>query len=213
MLNAHVLVLNKSWVAVHITVARRALSMMYMGIARAVHPNDYSLHGFEQWLDLSRDGLGGMYVQTPTTRVRVPEVILLSQFNRFVRYEARLSRHNIFERDRNVCQYCGKLLPRAQLTIDHVMPQSRGGRDSWENLVVACMACNVRKGSRTPQEANMPLRAEPRRPQWLPRFGMRVPGAQLQVWRKFIDTQLWRLPQTGDTELDYYETPALQAAE
>lgn len=204
MLNTHVLVLNKSWAAIHISSAKRALSLLFLGLARAVHPHDYRLFEFDEWLSLTDDVLPGQFVHTPNLRVRVPEVIVLTRFNGFVRYEAKFSRHSVFERDRNRCQYCGRLLPRSQLTIDHVMPQSRGGKDSWENLVVACMGCNVRKGSRTPGEANMPLLREPVRPAWLPRFGMRIPDEQILVWKRFIDTKAWRVE---------YEDEALPAAE
>lgn len=191
MLTGHVLVLNKSWAAVHVASVKRAVSLMYTGMARAVHPRDYTLHDFDSWLDLSRDGLGGRYIHTPTLRVRVPEVVLLAEFNGFVRHEARFSRSSIFERDRNICQYCGEVYPKSQLTLDHVHPQSRGGGESWENLVVACVKCNVHKGNRTPEEANMPLLRKPVRPKWLPRFGMRVPDDQLQVWRRFVDMRFW----------------------
>ncbi len=193
VLNTQVLVLNKSWIAVHITPARRALNLLYIGVARAVHPSDYSLFEFDDWIDLSQNGMPGRYVHTPNLRVRIPDVILLSHFNRFIRHEARFSRHNIFERDRHTCQYCGKPLPRSQLTIDHVVPQSRGGHDSWENLVVACMRCNVTKGNRTPDEAGMTLIRRPIRPAWLPRFGLRVPNEQLRVWRRFVDARAWGL--------------------
>lgn len=194
MLDDHVLVLNKSWVAVHIAPARRALTQMYLGLARAVHPVDYSLHEFEEWVTLSQDGLKGRYIHTPTLRVRIPEVILLKEFNGLVRHEAKFSRHSVFERDRNVCQYCGKVLPRTQLTLDHVVPQSRGGADTWDNLVVACMRCNVRKGNQTPEEAGMILLRKPGRPAWLPRFGMRLPNEHIEVWQRFIDTKLWHAP-------------------
>ncbi len=211
MLNTHVLVLNKSWAAVHITAARRALSLLYIGMARAVHPEDYSLYGFEDWLELSQTGLRGRHIYTPTLRVRIPEVILLTHFNDFIRCEARFSRQSIFERDRNLCQYCGTLLPRSQLTIDHVIPHSRGGGESWENLVVACMKCNVHKGSRTPEEAGMPLLRRPVRPAWLPRFGMRVPADQLTVWQRFLDTHFWNVPVQADAIA--FDAEALPAAE
>lgn len=214
MLNASVLVLNKSWVAVHITPARRALGLLYLGAARAVHPLDYSLYDFDDWVELSQDGLGGRYIHSPTTRLRLPEVILLNHFNGFVRHEARLSRLSILERDRYRCQYCGRVMPRSRLTIDHVIPQSRGGVESWDNLVAACMDCNVRKGSRTPEEAQMPLLRTPRRPAWLPRFGSRIPDDQLRIWRRFVvDGSPWRLPQADESdESDNVEQP-LPAAE
>lgn len=188
-LDDHVLVLNRSWVAVHITPVRRALTLLYLDLARAVHPTAYSLHEFDEWLELSQDGLGGRYIHTPTLRIRVPEVILLKEFNGMVRHEARFSRHSIFERDRNTCQYCGKVFPRSQLTLDHVLPQSRGGQETWENLVVACMRCNVRKGNLTPEEAGMTLLRKPSRPTWLPRFGMRFPNHHVQVWKRFVDAK------------------------
>jgi 5-methylcytosine-specific restriction endonuclease McrA len=193
--DGHVLVLNRSWIAIHIASVRRALTLLYVGSAHAVHPAEYSLHRFDEWLALSQNGLGGRYIHTPTLRVRVPEVVLLRQFNGFLRHEVRFTRQSLLERDNHVCQYCGKHFPRSQLTIDHVVPQSRGGEDSWENLTVACLKCNVRKGNRTPHEAGMPLLRKPRKPHWMPRLGARIPPEQLMVWRRFVDTSYWTLPQ------------------
>ncbi len=188
MLEGQVLVLNKSWAAVHIATVRRALTLLYLGMARAVHPRDYTLYDFEGWVELSQDGLGGRYIHTPSFRVRVPEVIQLSSFNGFVQHEVHFSRSTLLDRDRSSCQYCGRVFPRPQLTLDHVVPQSRGGDDSWENLVVACLACNVRKGNRTPEEAGMPLLRRPVKPAWIPHFGARVPDDQLATWQRFVDT-------------------------
>ncbi|MBI4559443.1 MAG: HNH endonuclease [Candidatus Hydrogenedentes bacterium] len=193
MLDGHVLVLNRSWVAVHITPVRRAMNLLYLGLARAVHPTDFSLYDFDAWCGFSMSTDGGSYVQTPTMRIRVPEVILLRVFNGFVRHEVRFSRHSIFERDRNTCQYCGKRFPRTQLTVDHIIPQSRGGGHTWDNLVLACLSCNVGKADRTPDEAGMPLLKRPARPGWLPHFCSRVPDGQLAVWQKFVDTTHWHL--------------------
>ncbi len=78
-----------------------------------------------------------------------------------------LTNHALFTRDRNICMYCGQTFTRGDLTRDHVIPVSRGGRDIWENVVTACLTCNVRKGCRTPQQANMPLLAIPFRPSWV----------------------------------------------
>jgi 5-methylcytosine-specific restriction endonuclease McrA len=192
-LKGHVLVLNRSWVAVHIAPVRRALCLLYQGHARAVHPTEFSLYDFDAWLELSRQVNGGRYVHTPSLTIRVPEVILLNVFNSFVRHEVRFSRHSIFERDRHTCQYCGKVFSRSHLTIDHVIPQSRGGSDTWENLVLACLACNVRKADRTPEEAHMPLIHRPVKPGWLPQLGSRIPGEQLAVWRRFVEGTPWHL--------------------
>lgn len=191
MMEAQVLVLNRSWVAVQIASARRALSLLYQGVARAVHPTDYSLYDFDNWCDLSRMEQSGHFIHTISFRIRVPEVILLRVYNGFVQHDVRFSRRNIFERDKNTCQYCGRRISKAELTIDHVVPRSRGGYDCWENLVLACVACNVRKANRTPEEAQMPLIRKPAKPTWLPQLGTRVPTSQLMSWQRFVDTAYW----------------------
>ncbi len=204
-MNDHVLILNRSWLAVHIASARRALAMLYLDVARVVHPLDFSLHDFSQWVALSQDGLGGRYIFTPSFRIRIPEVVLLRSFNGYIRREIRLSRHSIFERDQYTCQYCGKQLPKSRLTLDHILPQSRGGKNNWENLVVACMDCNARKADRTPAEAKMTLLRKPSRPGWLPRPGQTLPVEKLQVWQHFIDVSYWGPafhPESGQSFVD-----------
>ena len=191
MLDGGVLVLNRSWVAIHVASVRRAVTMLYQGIARAVHPSDYSLYDFDDWCELSQSRFDGQFVHTPNLRIRIPEVVILNVFNGFVHQEVRFSRRNIFERDRNTCQYCGRRFPKSDLTIDHVVARSHGGRDSWENLVLACVKCNIRKGDRTPEEAGMPLVRNPGRPAWLPKLGARIPKSQIMNWRRFVDTAYW----------------------
>ena len=147
MINAHVLVLNKSWVAVNVAPAKRALVLLFQGHARVVHPKDYALYDFNDWLEFSRnnDGVSAKrYIYTPSARIRLPEVIVLSGYNGFFSPEVRLSRRNIFARDKNICQYCGMKFPRTELTIDHVVPRSRGGARGWDNLVLACAECNLK---------------------------------------------------------------------
>ena len=194
MTDAQVLVLNKSWVAVNVAPLKRALTLLFQDHARVVHPLDYALYDFKSWCELSVVGgsLGGRrYIHTPSMRVRVPEVIVLSDFNGYVKQEVRLSRRNIFLRDRHVCQYCGRRHAKTELTIDHVIPRSRGGRDSWENLVLACVACNMKKRDLTPDEARMPLLRRPGAPRWLPRFGAHIPREELMSWQRFVDLAYW----------------------
>ena len=121
----------------------------------------------------------------------MPEVILLRTFNGFFRHEVRFSRRNIFERDKQTCQYCGKYFGKPDLTLDHVIPRSKGGRDTWENLVLACVRCNVRKANRTPEEAGMPLLRRPAKPTWLPKLGARTPSGDLMSWQRFLDAAYW----------------------
>ena len=191
MIDGHVLVLNKSWVVINVASVRRAMGLLYQDLARAVHPEDYSLYDFDDWCELSVLQKSSRMITTPNREIRVPEVIILNAFSGFFRREIRFSRRNIFERDKHTCQYCRKKLSKAELTIDHVIPQSKGGKDTWENLALACVKCNVKKANRTPEEARMPLIKKPAKPSWLPALGIRIPSKQLSSWQRFIDTAYW----------------------
>jgi 5-methylcytosine-specific restriction endonuclease McrA len=136
-----VLVLNASYEPLNITTWRRAMVMLLKGKAE----------GLEH--DLGRQ------VREDTW---LPTVIRLRQFVRVPYREMPLTRRNLFQRDGHRCQYCG--CTGQQLSIDHVVPRSRGGSDSWDNVTTACLPCNVRKGNRTPREAGMPLARKPHRP-------------------------------------------------
>src|ERR671939_1036393 len=94
--------------------------------------------------------------------MRLPSVIRLLEYRRIPHQTRALSRKNILLRDRNTCQYCGTALGSSELTLDHVIPRSRGGQSTWENLVACCHGCNRRKGSQSPAEAGMKLLREPR---------------------------------------------------
>ena len=119
--------------------------------------------------------------------MRVPSVVRLMRFVRFRRREARFSRRNIYSRDNYSCQYCGRRFPADDLTCDHVLPRSRGGKAQWNNIVTCCVACNRRKGGRTPAEARMRLLKPPARPSWTwgfyARFANRRPPDE---WRLYL---------------------------
>ncbi len=200
MVDGQVLVLNRSWVAVNVTPVKRALTLLFQGHARVVHPDGYALYDFQSWQQLSeaRENFAhGRFIHTPTMCIRLPEVILLSGFNGFIKRDVRLSRRNIFERDRHICQYCGQRFSRAELTIDHVVPRCLGGRDTWDNLVLACVPCNLKKGGRTPEGAQMNLLRRPATPKWIPRFGTPVPPDALESWQRFVDAMYWN-SEIGD---------------
>lgn len=123
------------------------------------------------------------FLRTPSRQIPVPSVIRLKRMIRRPLGRLSLSRHNILKRDGYTCQYCGargKLL-----TIDHVIPRSRGGRDTWENLVTACLDCNTRKGDRTPSEAGMPLLRQPRPPSYLAWITFELPNIP-DEWFPFL---------------------------
>jgi 5-methylcytosine-specific restriction endonuclease McrA len=119
--------------------------------------------------------------------IKVPAVVrLLRSFRRHAK-PVKFSRANIYARDNHRCQYCGVKCPLHELTYDHVVPRSKGGRTSWENITTCCYACNARKANRTPAEAHMRLRSQPVRPQWIAAVSIRVSTRSVpQAWRDYL---------------------------
>jgi 5-methylcytosine-specific restriction endonuclease McrA len=159
-----VLVLNRHFEPVQLTTARRAFVLLYGGAAHALD-EDGEAYDFELWRTLPVRATDDA-LPIVGARLRVPRIVHLSSYDRTPRVTVRLTRRNLMFRDGHQCQYCGKRPPLRELNIDHVVPRSRGGDDSWENLVTACRICNLRKGWKTPDEANMRLARRPFRPKW-----------------------------------------------
>jgi 5-methylcytosine-specific restriction endonuclease McrA len=191
VLSEKVLVLNRSWVAVNVATVRRALTLVYQDVARIVGPEDYSTYNFEGWVEASQEAKEGHRIQCSSTSFVVPEVIVLSVFNGRFSKEVRFSRRNIFERDENTCQYCRKKYDRSELTLDHVIPRSRGGTSTWHNIVLACIKCNMRKGDRLLTEINMKLMKKPVKPQWATRVGVKLGRACKPSWERFLEEAYW----------------------
>jgi 5-methylcytosine-specific restriction endonuclease McrA len=194
MLNSAVLVLNRSYLPIHVTSARRAFSLVYQGIARIVN-EQYQTFDFEAWsqLAVARDMEA---IGTPGGRIRVPRVIVLIAFDRLPKRHVRFSRINLMARDNFQCQYCNKKPRRTELNLDHVVPRSLGGRSTWENVVTSCVDCNRRKGGRTPRQARMKLRRKPERPRWTPLANLRWSSVRYQEWRPFlsvVDASYWNV--------------------
>ncbi len=197
-LNAHVLVLNKLWMAVRVTSARRAFSLLVRDLAEVIHVDDgaYSGHSFYSWAELSeaRDEFNDHqyeWVQTVRLQLAVPKVIRLLGYDRLPQQQVKLNRRNIFARDRNQCQYCAKHFPTSELSLDHIMPRSQGGTSSWSNLVCCCVKCNARKGGRTPTQAGLKLWRKPIRPRRNPMISLRLGSDKYASWRAFLDHAYW----------------------
>jgi 5-methylcytosine-specific restriction endonuclease McrA len=185
ILESSVLVLNRHYQPVNITSVRRAFSLLYQGAAQAID-REFQIFDFESWSALAAEFGDEDVVHTVSRAIRVPRVIVLQVYDRFPRARVRFSRQNIYLRDGCTCQYCGKKLPRSDLNLDHVIPRSRGGRTTWENVVCSCIPCNVKKGGRTPFEAGMRLLKTPSRPRWSP-FARDLNGRYPhEDWRPFL---------------------------
>ncbi|MCA8942961.1 MAG: HNH endonuclease [Planctomycetes bacterium] len=177
------LVLNRSWVAIHVTTVRRALCLVYSDAALVVETEHLQTFDFDGWCDWNRSTTG-RWVQTPGFRVAAPEVIQLQCYNKVPAYDAPFTRRNLFERDAFTCQYCGKHVGGERMSIDHVTPRSKGGKTNWQNCVLACVRCNSAKGDRTLREAGLRLLNEPRPPRWTPYLNIKH-SEQLESWAKF----------------------------
>ncbi len=163
-----VLVLNATFEPINICAARRAIVLVLKGVARAEEIHGQPLHSAQ-------------------ARFPLPSVIRLLDYRRIPHRGRALSRKNILMRDRHICQYCGVARPAQELTLDHVVPRSRGGKSSWENLVACCQACNHHKGDRLPQEAEMTLLRSPRPFNiHTSRHLMRLMGHGDERWRKYL---------------------------
>lgn len=185
VLTTPVLVLNKNFEPVHLTTARRAFVLLYGGAALAIDESGEG-YDFELWRELPlRDD--DDFVPTVTGSVRVPRVLHLHRYDRTPRLQVRLTRRNLMVRDAHQCQYCGKRPALRDLNIDHVVPRSRGGLDSWENLVTSCKSCNLRKGWKTPEEASMRLARRPFRPKWTMTAQILLgTGSRYREWEPFL---------------------------
>lgn len=192
MLNSAVLVLNRSFLPIHVTSVKRAFKMVCLGVARIVD-EQYRTFDFDSWKDLSvavhQDSVGLV-----DRVIRVPRVVILTGYDRVPKRRVRFNRYNIYARDNNTCQYCGKKYPKRQLNLDHVIPRSRGGKSTWENVVCSCLKCNRKKGGRTPKEAKMQLVRHPKKPTWTPYSDINLSGLLYDEWRpfvNFVDASYW----------------------
>jgi 5-methylcytosine-specific restriction endonuclease McrA len=197
-LGMSVLVLNRSFVAVQVTNVRRAIALLFRELAEVVHIEEgqFAAYSFESWRELSalRSSFRAPeqdWIRAVGFDLQVPRVIRLMRCDRGPRQGLRFNRRNIFARDENVCQYCGRHFPTSELSLDHVVPRSRGGDTSWENIVCACVACNVRKGGRTPQEARMNLVRLPAKPRRSPLLAVKLGNPKYASWKSFVDTAYW----------------------
>jgi 5-methylcytosine-specific restriction endonuclease McrA len=136
------LVLNKSWTPVSICTAKKAIAKTMLGLAQILDPESYILYNFEDWMTLPvREG--ERIIRTSRTEIRVPEIVVLSEYERLPQREVKLTRRNLLVRDNYTCQYTGRRISMDTGTIDHVIPRSRGGLSTWDNLVMCCLEVNA----------------------------------------------------------------------
>lgn len=191
LLELPVLVLNRLWQPVHTCSVKRALKLLCLGHAQVVQTEGesrYQTHDIGSWVKYSVEKPSepaAELVRSVKWVVEIPKIIVLSIYDRLPRKEVKLTRQNIFLRDKYTCQYCGKIFRESELNLDHVYPRDKGGQMTWENIVTSCIPCNTRKANRLVHEAGMRLLNQPRKPRWRPLFGLKKQASD-QSWQEFI---------------------------
>lgn len=204
VLESKVLVLNRVYAATRIVSARRAFTLLLREAAEIIHIEDgrYCNYDFCTWAEISDlqrefEAEAHDWVRTPSAQIAVPRIIRLLGYSKLHEEQVKLNRKNLFARDRNRCQYCGHLFSTSELSIDHVVPRSQGGGDTWTNLVCSCVRCNARKGGRTPEQARMPLIRKPAKPKRNPAIALRLGHARYDSWKAFLDEAYWSVELDG----------------
>ncbi|OHB79528.1 MAG: HNH endonuclease [Planctomycetes bacterium RBG_16_64_12] len=199
-LAASVLVLNRLYMAVHVVGVRRAFGLLCRETAEVIHLEEgrFANYDFRSWREISelRADLRQPeedWIRAVNFEIQVPRVIRLLFYDRLPTRSLRLNRHTILARDGHCCQYCGRRMPAGQLSVDHVTPRSRGGRTTWDNVVCACLVCNVKKGGRTPREARMTLVRKPVRPKRSPLLQLKLRNPKYESWRSWLESAYWEV--------------------
>jgi 5-methylcytosine-specific restriction endonuclease McrA len=202
-LNANVLVLNRYYQAIRVINVRRAFSLLCRELAEVVHiekdaagQSRWQNFDFVEWTELSQlkrefEPEGHDWIRTVRFDVAVPRIIRLLGYDKLPKQDVKFNRRNIYARDGSKCQYCGKRYATTELSLDHVVPKSQGGKATWTNIVCCCVKCNVKKGGRTPDQAHMHLIAKPVKPRRSPVISIKLADERYHSWKQFLDTAYW----------------------
>lgn len=184
-----VLVLNRSYIPIHIVTWQKAMSLIIQESARPLD-RDFITYDLSDWFEFSN--LYDNYPKIHTVRynICIPEIIVLKQYDQLPVRDVKYSRQTLFQRDKFKCAYCGKKFDKKSLTVDHITPRSHGGHSNWSNTVSSCSECNRKKADRTPEQAGMKLLIKPRKPVWMSPLCEIQPNHPCKSWLKFMDRTL-----------------------
>jgi len=201
------LVLNKSWNAIRVESFRRTLCKTLSRRARFLDDETYVAYSWEDWFkefSLSiddEDDYGYQWINATSFKVRLPEIVILTEYDKVPNMKVRLTRRNLLIRDGFRCQYSNKRLTYKTATMDHIIPRSRGGKTEWTNVVISDFKVNVKKKNRTPKEAGLKLLSVPKEPHWHPLYSY-ADKHRPESWKKFINTDKWNEIGYWDVELE-----------
>jgi len=206
VINTPTLVLNKSLNAICVEPFKKTLNKVFRSRAKFIDDETYRHLSWEEWFDLfsvpidDDEDYGYKWINANKFKVRLPEVVVLSEYNKIPHTRVRLTRRNLLIRDGYRCQYTGKKVTSKTGTIDHMFPKCRGGKTEWSNVVISTFDVNVKKGNRTPEEAGLKLHKKPGEPRWHPLYAY-ADKYKPESWKKFVDTNKWNEIGYWDVEL------------
>jgi len=197
-LGCQVLVLNKHYMAIRIVNVKRAMSLLFREMAEVIDEDSGRFTNYDifSWVEVSKlkrefEAEQHDWLHTVKLSIAVPRIVRLLFYDRLPRGNVTLNRRNIYARDNNRCQYCGRHFPTSELSLDHIIPRHMGGQASWENLVCACLKCNIKKGGRTPEQAHMKLIVKPIKPKRSPVLNINLKDGRYRSWKQFLDFAYW----------------------
>ena len=184
--------------AINVVNMERAITLLWKEKAKVVMPDEgFATFTWDDWSQLRPDE-GENAIISLHVNFKIPEVIVLTEYDRTANRSVKFSRRQIYKRDNFTCQYCGVQPGPSLLNCDHIIPRSRGGETTWTNVVLSCVKCNSKKDNRTPQEAGMRLREQPIKPKFSPFQHERV--AFRKSWKNFVDFAYWNVELQNDNE-------------
>lgn len=203
-MTAQVLLLNKNYHPLRVINVRRAFTLLCQDVAEVLHIENiggqtkWQNFNFADWTEMSAlkaefEPDEHDWIHTVRFQLAIPRIIRLLGYDRLPRHTVKFNRQNIYARDLNRCQYCGRKFNSSELNLDHVTPRSQGGVTSWENIVCSCVKCNMKKGGRTPEQAGMRLVARPVKPRRTPVIDIKLADPRYWSWKQFLDVAYWNV--------------------
>lgn len=181
-----VLVLNRAYIPVNITDYASAITLLYTDRCKALD-SAYVPYSFHEWLHFSSgDQCAFKCISTVKYNIAVPEIVVLTQYDRLYVRDVRYSRYNILSRDKYRCAYCGHSFSADKLSIDHIIPKEKGGQNDWLNVITSCKTCNQLKGNKTLEQAGLKLKFKPKAPVWISPLSRPRVIADCRSWSAFL---------------------------
>lgn len=207
-LQRKVLVLNKDWTAINTCTVKKALTMLFKGSAIIIDQQqktennltytDFQSYSWEDWAIL-RPAEGENCIISANSKFRVPEVIRLTRYGKYPSRKVKFSRKTIFKRDNYTCCYCGKKPKHSDLSIDHIISRHHGGKTTWDNVCLACTACNCKKANKTMIEAGMKFFDSKYKPT-KPNIFLFDEKIKYKSWKNLLNNCYWNIELENDNE-------------